>query len=72
MQVNAAGQSNAGVLANRIAPNYFATMRTPLLSGRDVSWTDTNKAGRKAIVNEKGAWLLFAPSEPTGKAILFG
>lgn len=67
MEVNAPGKSTSQVFANRIGANYFKTMGTPLLAGRDASWKDTNKAGRKAIVNEKAARLLFPHQNALGK-----
>jgi predicted permease len=35
-----------------VGPNYFHTMRIPLLAGRDITEQDADKAQRVAIVNE--------------------
>jgi predicted permease len=40
------------VLANRLSPGWFATMRIPLVAGRDFTGTDRDGAPRVAIVNE--------------------
>ncbi|HUE42287.1 MAG TPA: ABC transporter permease [Candidatus Sulfotelmatobacter sp.] len=37
---------------NRVSPNYFKTMKTPFLAGRDFDEHDTETAPRVAIVNE--------------------
>ena len=48
------------VAFNVIAPKYFATLGTPLLSGREFDERDTNTAGKVAIVNESFARYFFA------------
>jgi ABC-type antimicrobial peptide transport system permease subunit len=48
---------------NSVAPNYFATMRLPMKSGRDFTWGDTKASGMKIILNQSAAKLLF-PGEP--------
>ena len=40
------------VWINRISPNYFATLNTPFIAGRDFNSHDTKSAPRVAIVNE--------------------
>ena len=40
------------VLANRLTPGWFATVRIPLLAGRDFGWDDRAGAPDVAIVNE--------------------
>jgi predicted permease len=35
-----------------ISPNYFATMETPILAGRDVTWDDIRQHRRIAIISE--------------------
>jgi predicted permease len=53
---------------NWIAPNYFATMGTPLLLGRDFSFED--QAGRRvAIVNEALANYYFSGVNPIGRQV---
>ena len=41
-----------GVNFNRVSPDFFATMSTPLLAGRDFDGHDGPPASRVAIVNE--------------------
>lgn len=36
----------------KVSPNYFATMRTPVLHGREFTDNDTDKTVRSAIVND--------------------
>ena len=52
------GGKTQNVYENSVAPNYFQTMRIPLLSGRDFLWTDTDATGRKIILNQAAALLL--------------
>jgi predicted permease len=40
------------VLANRLTPGWFQTVRVPLLAGRDFRWSDDEGAPAVAIVNE--------------------
>jgi predicted permease len=40
------------VVANRITPGWFATVRVPLVAGRDFTWNDRTGTPRVAIVNE--------------------
>ena len=41
-----------------VSPAYFATMRLPLLAGRDFSWSDSLGSGLKIIVSQSAARLL--------------
>jgi putative ABC transport system permease protein len=49
---NAPKGENAVVWMNHISPGYFATMREPLLAGRDFDSTDNASSAPVAIVNE--------------------
>jgi putative ABC transport system permease protein len=53
-----------------VSPGYFATMRIPILRGRDFS--DEDRAGTPAvgIVNETLARHLFAEEDPVGRALV--
>ena len=42
-----------------VSPGYFAAAETPLLAGRDVSFTDTAKTPAVAVVNQEFARRLF-------------
>ena len=57
------------VAFNVIAPKYFATIGTPLLSGREFDERDTNTAGKVAIVNESFARYFFPGQSPLGRRV---
>jgi predicted permease len=40
------------VVANRVSPGWFATVRIPLVAGRDFTWDDRDGSSPVAIVNE--------------------
>jgi predicted permease len=48
----AGGEKFVDTNTNQVGPNYFATMQIPLLSGREFTARDTEKAPQVAIVNE--------------------
>ena len=52
-----------------IAPKYFATVGTPLLTGREFDERDTNTAARVAIVNESFARYFFGAPSPLGRQV---
>jgi predicted permease len=52
-----------------IAPRYFATVGTPLLTGRDFDARDTNTAAKVAIVNESFARYFFGALSPLGRHV---
>ena len=54
---------------NAVAPKYFATIGTPLLSGREFNERDTNTATKVAIVNESFARYFFGGQSPLGKRV---
>jgi hypothetical protein len=49
---SAGGEKFVDTNTNQIGPNYFATMQIPVLSGREFTARDTDKAPQVAIVNE--------------------
>jgi predicted permease len=55
---------------NVVEPGYFATMRTPLLRGRD--FTDADRANTQwvAIVNQRMAKQLWPNQDPIGKTLV--
>jgi predicted permease len=55
---------------NRVSPGYFATIRQPLIRGRDFSAAD--QTGRVAVVNESLARRLWPNEDPIGKRIVVG
>ena len=55
---------------NVIEPGYFATMRTPILRGRDFNDGDRTGAPFVAIVNERMANRLWPNQDPIGKTLV--
>jgi predicted permease len=51
---------------NEISPNYFKTLQTPLLAGRDFNELDTPSSPRVAIVNQAFARTLTNGATPVG------
>jgi predicted permease len=53
-----------------VAPNYFATMGTRLIAGRDVTWTDIDNGGYVAVISESMAREIWGgPAAALGKRI---
>jgi ABC-type antimicrobial peptide transport system permease subunit len=50
-----------------ISPGYFSAAQTPLLEGRDVSFTDTKKTPAVAVVNQEFARRLFHTDHAVGR-----
>jgi predicted permease len=50
-----------------VSPGYFAAAQTPLLEGRDVSFTDTAKTPAVAVVNQQFARELFHAEHVVGR-----
>ena len=50
-----------------VTPNYFRTMRIPLLSGRDVAETDTMEGLQVAVINETMARRFWPHQDALGK-----
>jgi predicted permease len=57
------------VAFNVIAPKYFSTLGTPLLSGREFDDRDTNTATKVAIVNESFARYFFGTQPVLGRRV---
>lgn len=55
-------------LFNRVGPNYFQTMGTPFVSGRDFNDRDTVGNTKIAIVNEAFARKIFGEANPLGRS----
>ena len=53
---------------NRVSPNYFRTMGTGFVSGRDFDDRDTVGGARIAIVNEAFARTIFGGANPLGRS----
>jgi predicted permease len=54
------------------SPNYFSTVRIPLLRGRDFSERDAFGAGGAAIISEALARQSFPGEDPLGKQLICG
>jgi len=60
------------IIYNPISPNYFRTMRLPLLAGREFSSADVHGASPAVILNEAAARSLFPGEGAIGQRIKFG
>jgi putative ABC transport system permease protein len=54
---------------NSVGPQYFATMRQPLVAGREFTERDVDGAPKVAIVNESMARYFFGDGNPIGRRI---
>jgi predicted permease len=57
------------IYMNAVAPDYFATMRIPMLAGRDFRWQDSHPSGKKIILNQSAAKFLFPNQNPVGRFV---
>ncbi len=53
----------------RVSPNYFATMRIPLIEGRDFNLRDDHKADPVMIVNQSFVRRYFHGQSPLGRKV---
>jgi predicted permease len=67
-------QSNSALNAKfvSISPGYLEAAGTHLLSGRDFTWHDDDKAPRIAIVNQTFARNMFGNESPLGRSFMMG
>jgi putative ABC transport system permease protein len=63
------GKDDTLVWFNRVSPGFFATMRQPLLIGRDFSAHDDAGAPRVILISESAARRFFGNANPVGKTI---
>src|SRR5687768_18418722 len=54
---------------NVVAPDYFETIGTPLILGREFDERDTDRSGKVAIVNESLARYFFGDAPAPGRRI---
>jgi predicted permease len=59
------------VLASRVTPGWFSTVRIPLAAGRDFSWDDRRGVADVVVVNETLARQFFSGS-PLGQRLRYG
>ena len=69
---SAPGQNSGTIFMNSVGPRYFETMRTPMRMGREFTWNDTKNSGRKIILNESAAKLLFPNQAALGQQVVNG
>jgi predicted permease len=55
-----------------ISPGYFLTMSIPILSGRDVAWSDTNTTERAIVVSQTAARTFWPNGDAIGKRVTPG
>jgi putative ABC transport system permease protein len=70
--INRAGMESAlarDIWVNSVGPNYFATLRIPLVAGREFTAQDSNSPTRVVIVNQAFAERYFGKVSPIGKTI---
>jgi len=60
------------IIYNPISPNYFRTMRLPLLAGREFSNVDVHGASPAVILNEAAARSLFPGETAVGERVKLG
>ncbi len=63
------GGKSYNTYANNIAPDYFQTMRIPILAGRGFAWSDTTSTGPKVILNQAAVKLFFPDRNPIGQLV---
>ena len=61
------GQHAPTLLCNRIGTDYFRTLRTPMIRGREFTEFDTASAPRVAIINQAMARRYWPREDPLGK-----
>jgi putative ABC transport system permease protein len=62
-------EDDALVYFNRVSPDYFRTVQTPLFVGRDFSSRDNLASPKVIIISESTARQFFGAVNPIGKAI---
>jgi predicted permease len=62
-----ANRDDALVYFNEVSEGYFATLRTPIVAGRDVGAVDRPGAPRVAVINREMARRFFGSASPLGR-----
>ncbi|HKB07135.1 MAG TPA: ABC transporter permease, partial [Candidatus Polarisedimenticolia bacterium] len=68
----APNESGIHLPQNWIGPRFFSTLGVPLISGREISESDTAGSPRVALVNATMARTYFAGRDPVGRHFKFG
>ncbi len=58
--------------SDRVGPNYFEVVGTPVILGRGITPEDNERAPKVAVINEKMARFYFPHSSPLGRHIFDG
>jgi predicted permease len=53
--------------SDRVSPNYFGTVGTPILAGRGIGAQDTETSARVAVINDTMARFYFPHENPVGR-----
>ena len=56
---------------NSVGPQYFETLRIPLIRGRDFRWTDDKDSQPVAVINQAAARQYWPDTDPIGERIFF-
>jgi len=65
--LNSEAEGKMNTMFSRVGPNYFATLLTPVLAGREFTAEDTANTPKVAIVNETFARRLLNGGNPIGR-----
>lgn len=65
-------ENPASAAMDFVSPGFFATLGVPLLSGRDVQWTDLPPTERVALVSESVSRMLAPDGDVVGRVIRYG
>src|SRR6185436_12746011 len=61
------GKDMPGALMNAVGPNFFRTLRSPLVAGREFNEGDASASPRVAIIDEAFARRYFQDRVPLGQ-----
>jgi predicted permease len=73
-KISLPGEAARGVdaLQSKVSPQYFETMKIPLLAGRTFSEADRKETAPVAVLGETAARQLFGSANPVGRSISLG
>jgi predicted permease len=60
---------NRNIYMNGVSPDYFQTMRIPVVAGRDFQWNETKASGLKIILSQTAAKYLFPNGSALGQTV---
>lgn len=69
-QYAAPGGEKHLIWLNSVGPEYFRTMRVPVLAGREFGWNDTKASGMKMILNQAAARQFFPDGDALGRQVV--